>query len=70
LVSVPNSSVSQENKEPCILSHVCDKVSRNLLILLMMFDFLEASILSLWAGYFSFLAIQASNSARFKGFCK
>jgi uncharacterized membrane protein len=32
---------SQGNKEPWILSHVCDRVYRNLLILLMIFYFLK-----------------------------
>jgi hypothetical protein len=35
----PNSSDSQGNNESCILSHVCDKVFRNLLMSLIKLDF-------------------------------
>jgi hypothetical protein len=37
-----------------MFSHACDKASLNLLILLMIFDFLEASILSLVGRFFFF----------------
>jgi len=38
-VNVPSSSASQENNELWMLSHVCDKVSLNLFILLIFIGF-------------------------------
>jgi hypothetical protein len=54
LVSTLNSSVSQGNKEPCIVSHVCDMVSSNLLVY-----FLEAPFIIHEQIIFSYFATQS-----------
>src|ERR1035437_6455065 len=68
-VSGPNSSDSHGNKELCILSHVCDKVSRSLLMSLIKLDFRSFYFITL-GRLFLFLAVLGTNSARFNGFCK
>src|SRR5664280_2746783 len=60
----PNSSDNHGNKELCILSQVCDKVSRSLLMSLIKLDFRSFYFIIL-SKLFSFLAVLSTNSARF-----
>ena len=54
-VSGPSSYDNQGNKESCILSHVCDNVSLNLLILLITLDFRSFHFIILSRLFFFFL---------------
>src|SRR5450759_3930555 len=65
----PNSSDNHGNKELCILSQVCDKVSRSLLMSLIKLDFRSFYFITL-GRLFSFFGVPATNSVLFNGFCK